>query len=293
MVDLITIVFQQELVYLKLQAKSIDLYIDSNLVNKIYVVINDKNHLIDQIDTAWWGKFCDRVIVYHYSEFNYSHSVNGWENQQLCKLLAASRCESEWSLILDAKTFFVNNCNKNLLFNKNRARTNHLYPMEVFRSAQSFIESLFKIQIDKIIGPGGVPYLFHTNTIKACIKDVEKISNTSFIEFFLKNVKYPNLITEFYLYSGYVKFYYGHYNTLYIEDQEWQCINIADWEVANFDHLLIAMQFKETITVSVHRRTFKLLSNEQQLSYLNFLKDKGLLLDPQSIQNHINTVSFD
>ena len=91
MIDIITVVHQPEMPFLELQAKSIELYFEDNFVNSIQVIVNDNNSVCDLIDKSWWGKYQDRVNIVPYSLYNYECRVNGWENQQLCKLLAASQ----------------------------------------------------------------------------------------------------------------------------------------------------------------------------------------------------------
>jgi hypothetical protein len=107
MIDLVTIVFREELNFLKIQAQSIELHIQQADLGNIYVVVNDDDSVADLIDAQWWGTNHTKVQVIPYSCWNYVSRINGWENQQLCKLLAAGSAEHEWSMSLDAKTWFV------------------------------------------------------------------------------------------------------------------------------------------------------------------------------------------
>lgn len=291
MIDLITVVYRPEIPYLEIQAKSIENNFTEDQIKTIYIVVNDDDSVVNQIDKSWYGKFANRVVIYPYSIFGYVNRVGGWDNQQLCKILAAARSTCEWSVVLDAKTFFVKRCKTELLFdNSNRACTNLLKPLPVFESAKTFTEKLYNIELDHIIGPGGVPFLFHTDTVKSMIDDTEKLTKQTFIEFFQSNVCYPNLITEFYLYSAYVKYKYKKYDTLYAQKQPWNCVNIADWEVENFDQLFSLMQKFLTLTVSIASKSWVLLKPEQKTSYLEFLSKKNLITDIQNTQKKLNTV---
>lgn len=291
MIDLITVVYRPEIPYLEIQAKSIENNFTEDQIKTIYIVVNDDDSVVNQIDKSWYGKFADRVVIYPYSIFGYVNRVGGWDNQQLCKILAAARSTCVWSVVLDAKTFFVKKCKTELLFdNSNRACTNLLKPLPVFESAKTFTEKLYDIELDHIIGPGGVPFLFHTDTVKSMIDDTEKLTKQTFIEFFQSNVCYPNLITEFYLYSAYVKYKYKKYDTLYAQKQPWNCVNIADWEIENFDQLFSLMQKFLTLTVSVASKSWVLLKPEQKTSYLEFLSKKNLITDIQNTQKKLNTV---
>jgi hypothetical protein len=291
MIDLITVVFQPEIPYLEIQARSIENNFAEDQIRTIYVVVNDRDDLVNQIDRTWYGKFADRVVVYPYSIFGYVNQVGGWDNQQLCKILAAARSQCEWSLVLDAKTYFIKPCKPDLLIdNSNRACTNLLKPQPVFESAKICVEKLYDVELDHIIGPGGVPFLFHTATVQAMMADTEQLTGQTFIDFFQANVCYPNLITEFYLYSAYVKRRYGKFDHLYAEKQRWTCINVADWQVEEFDLLLQDMQRFLTLTVSVAGKAWRLLNNEQQQAYLAVLHKKHLIDDIEITQKRLNTV---
>lgn len=291
MIDLITVVFRPEIPYLEIQAKSIENNFSEDQIKNIYIVVNDHDSVANLIDKNWYGKYADRVVVYPYSVFGYVNRVGGWDNQQLCKLLAAARSTCEWSVVIDAKTFFVKTFKTELFFDlDNKACTTKLLPQPVFESAKDCVEKLYNITLDHIIGPGGVPFLFHTKTVNLLIEDTEKLTNKSFIEFFLDNVCYPNLITEFYLYSAYVKYKYGSFNELYVDKQKWNCVNIAEWEADNFQELFLSMQKFLTLTVSIASKTWVLLSDENKIAYLQFLYKKNLITDVQNTLKKLNTV---
>jgi len=291
MIDLITVVFQPEIPYLEIQARSIENNFAEDQIRTIYVVVNDQDSVVDQIDRTWYGKFADRVVVYPYSIFGYVNQVGGWDNQQLCKILAAARSQCEWSLVLDAKTYFIKPCKPELLIDStNRACTNLLKPQPVFESAKLCVENLYGVELDHIIGPGGVPFLFHTETVRSMMSETEQITGKTFIDFFQSNVCYPNLITEFYLYSAYVKRRYGKFDHLYVEKQRWTCINVADWQVDQFDLLLQDMQRFLTLTVSVAGKAWRLLDSNQQQAYLAVLRKKNLIDDIEITQKRLNTV---
>jgi hypothetical protein len=291
MFDFITVVFRPEVPYLEIQAKSLENYFTNDQIKNIYVIVNDDDSVVDLIDKSWYGKYADRVIVYPYSVFGYVNRVGGWDNQQLCKLLGAARSTCEWSVVLDAKTFFVKPFKTEFfLDSENKACTNKLLPFSQFESAKACVENLYNIEFDHVIGPGGVPFIFHTPTVLSMITDTEILAGKNFIDFFLDNVCYPNLITEFYLYSAYVKYKYGNVEHLYNNKQRWDCVNIADWEADNFDALFAKMQKFMALTVSIASKAWALLTQEQQLAYLEFLNKRNLITNVQNTQKRLNTV---
>ena len=111
MIDLITVVFREELPLLEIQARSINQYVAPEDIANIYVIVNDSDDVADLIDPNWWQLHKEKVQIKKYSQWNYISRVTGWESQQICKLLGASEAESNWSMVLDAKTWFVDYLN--------------------------------------------------------------------------------------------------------------------------------------------------------------------------------------
>lgn len=284
MLDLITVVFRDELPLLKIQAESIHKYVSTQNINSITVVVNDTDDVADLIDVSWWQQHQDRVQVKCYSKWNYACRITGWENQQICKLLAAAESTAEWSMVLDAKTWFVRPLDLTRLFSNSKANTGFIPVMEVFDSSRQFVENLYSIKLDLVLGPGGVPFMFHTDTVQELVNSID-----NFIEFFQTNVKYPNLVTEFHLYSGYVLNKFGSYEALYNKTQYYQVVNIADYEAPEFDVLFKTMSSANILTVSIHRRTYKDLSESQITQWINFLKDKSVIHNELETRRQINT----
>ena len=106
MIDLITVVFKDELTTLKTQAQSIAIY--GRNIDTIFVVVNDDSGIGSEIDRTWWGCYQDRVQIVSRQAFGTVWCDNGWVSQQALKLMASTISGNEWSIVLDAKTFFVN-----------------------------------------------------------------------------------------------------------------------------------------------------------------------------------------
>jgi len=290
MLSLITVVHKPEVPYIKIQAKSIQQYFDKDYIQSIHVIVNDDDSVCDLIDKSWYGDLADKVNVTPYSIYGYHDRVNGWDSQQLLKLLTAARMYTDWSMVVDAKTFFVKECSPKLLFTDKKAVTDPQHPQEVFTPARQCVERTFNLSLDKIIGPAGVPFLFHTNTVNSLVNDIEKIFNTTFADWFQSNVQYPTFLTEFFLYSGYVKHKYGNISELYAPGQKWDCINLADWQINDFDEIYDKMRLFKTLTVSVQSRAWPLLTEEQKLKYVTLLKTKNIVDDIEDTLEQLNTV---
>ena len=272
MLTFITVVYRDELDYLQTQARSFDLYVDPAIVDTISIVVNDDAVVVNQIDTAWWGKFADRVQI---TQQLYP-AVSGWDSQQLGKLLSASYATTEWSIALDAKTWFIRPIDYASFFNGKRAWAS-MYAIgpnhkQYFQTALDFVNQLYNIDMTVLV-QSGVPYAFHTETVNDMIVSI----NRDFVDFFLEHVQHPTLLAEFYLYSAYVLKRYSSYNDLYCKMPKYNRVNIADTVVDQFDELFVRMHEPQILTASIHKRALKLLTAEQLAKWQEFLKQRRLI----------------
>lgn len=296
MINIISVVFKQELSYLKTQAKSIELYATSSDINAIIVVVNDSEDVLNLIDLNWYGVNASKVKLIHFSELISTSDLavwnhrSGWHTQQLCKLLAASIADIDWNMIIDAKTFFI--CPlilANVITPDNKAFSNPTPISHYFEGERDFIQQYFNIQLNNnYIGPGGVPFLMHTPTVKSMINYIKIRENSSLLEFFFK---YP--VTEFLLYSGYVMYILKDYSSLYSTTQRpaVRVCNIADWDVPEFDSKIRSIIIhRDTLTMSLHRRGWQLLTDEQKTKWVELLNTKGLINSVEDTKNELNTI---
>lgn len=293
--DLVTVVYSKELDYLEIQAKSIELYVPQEYINEIIVVINDS--VPCDIDPNWYGVNSNKLKIINYTDWgfknhhleNSGHLSAGWINQQLCKLLVCQDVASEWYFVLDAKTWFVNRIHYDKLFSSEGKSNNKSVDIHAnFSKAIPSINQQYGLDIQRAIGPGGVPFCFHTNTVKEMIKQITTVSNPTetFVDFFLLRapVENTNPITEFLLYSGYVLKKYGSYKSLYVDRHDiflYAPCNVSENDVSNFDQLLEDMKMTNCITASVHKRALAKLKLYQLKNWIDFLISKNLVQYPQ------------
>lgn len=285
-IDIVVVAYRNDIFFLELQARSISLYIDPDRIANIYVCINDDDEYCNQANPAWWGNNSHKVKIIPRSYFGVDPTLDGWSSQQLYKLLLANQAKSTWSMCLDAKTWFVNPLQWDLIFDtQGRAKFSSFPTIPVFKSAEVFVNKYYNIDNDKVIGPGGVPFLFHTETVVEMCREIE-----NFFKFFVTYVIYPHLITEFVLYSGYVFKKYNSLNVLYSTSQHYHIINIADFEIDQYDELLQHMQDKSVLTASVHERVYKLISDDQFYTWIDFLKTRNILSQNDELVQKLNTL---
>lgn len=274
MIDIATVVFRDEIPLLRQQAESVNLYCKELGVRNIYVVLNDDDSLITEIDPAWWGDLAHQVLVVPRSTFSAPWVEDGWLSQQLWKLLIASMSYNTFTMVLDAKTVFVRPLLiSELIGQDGKLRVGHLPIYPVFDSSREITEAVLGIQMSQQIGPGGVPFFFHNDTVRFMIADITYRTHQSFPHWFQSQGK----LTEFILYSGYVQARYGSIHSIYSEECGVWPVNICHSQVDQFDTLMSRAAESQTTTVSVHRRAWTALTTDQRQQYRNFLIDRYLL----------------
>jgi hypothetical protein len=271
------VIFQEELHFLKTQARSIELYTRTQDIGNIYVVVNDADSVADLVDPGWYGIHQSKVKIVPYSKWSPDlDHLNGWQRQQLCKLLAASKASSTWSMCLDAKTWFIQPLDLSKLFDAQQRVNSGIFTVHpVFTSSKQFLEHYYNISMPEVIGPAGPPFVFHSATARALVN-----SFGNFIEFFKINVVMPNAITEFHLYSSFVLARDGTYEKLYNKTNYYNYYHIAEPDLDRFDSVYHGwIHDNRALTASVHRRAYPLLSAKQIRRWQKFLAQKGLNID--------------
>jgi hypothetical protein len=273
MIDIVTVVFDSEIPVLKLQAQSIDLYCRRIGVRNIYVIVNDLDSVAQQIDPAWWGAFAPQVLIVPRTVFSTEFSANGWLGQQALKILTASISHNVWSMILDAKTVFVRDLDPaELVDSQGRMRVGHMPVYPVFEPARQIVNEFYQINLDRQLGPGGVPFFFHNDTVRLMIAESAFRAKQSFPNWFQAQGR----LTEFVLYSGFVIHRFGSFDAFYSSDNAVFPCNMCHSEVSRFDAKLAEMSLPKTSTVSIHRNAWPQLIPKQQQQYRDLLIQRGI-----------------
>jgi hypothetical protein len=130
---------------------------------------------------------------------------------------------------------------------------------------------LFDIDLQKQLGPGGVPFVMNNQVVRDMIKEVESRTGQNFAAWF----QAQGMVTEFILYSGYVLFAHGSFDLMYhIGEPVIVPCNLCHSEVAEFDRKFAFMP--RATTVSIHRQAWQQLSDQQRDQYRDFLAQRGI-----------------
>ena len=267
MIDTVTIVFKEELPILKVQAESINLYCQNIGIQTIFVIVNDDDQIVDQIDPTWWGSLSNCVKIIPRSFFNCEFVENGWVSQQVLKVLSSSLSTNRYSMILDAKTIIIKEASIDMLFpNGKLAGGSHpIHP--VFLTSARIVGELFNVTVDCAGGVSGVPFIVNTDLIRSMITEIENLTKESFPKWFQDQ----GMVTEFILYAGYCKYLYGTLDHVYSQTYPYQVINLCHSETGIIPNKLYIMTESNVFTVSIHRRAWTVMTAEQRDTYKKFL----------------------
>ena len=274
MIDIVTVVFEQEISILRAQAQSIALNCQRIGIRNIYVVLNDSETIAAQIDPAWWGPLASSVLIIPRSAFSTPFVADGWVSQQVLKLLTASMSYNTYSMILDAKTLFVRELDPATVVDETgRILTGRCPIYPVFDPSKKIVEQLFEIELTEQLGPGGVPFIVHNDTVRMMIAEITLRTRTSFPTWFQQQ----GMVTEFILYSGFVKFLCGNLEVMYDRQNKLGgIVNVSHDETVHWLTKINQMNNRNTLTVSVHRGAWHKLTAQQRQEYRDLLLQRGI-----------------
>jgi hypothetical protein len=238
------------------------------------VVLNDSETIAGQIDPSWWGPLANNVLVIPRTAFSTPFVADGWISQQVLKLLTAAMSYNTYSMILDAKTVFVRELNPDSVIDATGQILTGRCPIyPVFDPSRKIVEQLFEIELPEQLGPGGVPFVVHNDTVRMMIAETTLRTRTPFPLWFQQQ----GLVTEFILYSGFVKFLCGELNVLYDEHSNLGgIVNVSHDETEQWLTKISQMNHRNTLTVSVHRGAWQKLTAQQRQEYRDLLLQRGI-----------------
>lgn len=210
MIDLLTVTYGKELSLLRLQANSIRLFIDRELINKIHIVNNDDVDI--SFVSEWYGDLADKLEFSHYSDHDPNIIPHIYSSHQILKCLYALR-STRYYMILDTKNFFVKPVTKDHLF-KDGLPIASLYGKQGFdrrpweRDMWANICQFFHTQIDVPL-LYSTPFIVDKHIMLSMIERIESQTDMSLAEYFLTQsmLEQDKHVYEFFLYSGIINDY--------------------------------------------------------------------------------------
>lgn len=115
-IDLLTVTYSRDLPLLRLQAASIERFVDKELINEIHVINNDDMDL--SYLPELYGSLANKVKISRYSDYHPRfdrHPERRYTSQMFLKCAYAKRSTDHY-LILDSKNIFIKQIDRAVLF---------------------------------------------------------------------------------------------------------------------------------------------------------------------------------
>lgn len=209
-VDIVVVAYTGELRALKLQARSIRLYLDPTVAGSIHVIVHDNNlkkfrQYFDEEIAAEYGHFANKVRLVEYSKVTGRKlTTPDWTSQQAVKMLAAKLVTNATYLILDTKNHFIRPLTAQSMFSEDarlRMPLGHFHvPYQpYFEAALSYFNAQVALPLPAAL-PTITPFLANTQIVCDMVVEMEIREKRPFIQIFTDGKRYR----EFYLYLAYI-----------------------------------------------------------------------------------------
>lgn len=272
MIDTLTVVFKEELSILKVQAESISKNCQHIGIKNIFVIVNDHHDVIDLVDKTWWGHLQNCVCVLHRDDLADWFVDDGWVSQQALKILGTARSTNQWTMILDAKTIIVKPVVLESVLPGGKPIGGTFPVPEVFYPSAKIVEDLFGVKLTNSGGLSGVPFFFHSQTVRNMLDDIQTRTGENFSNWFQKQ----GMVTEYLLYVGYNLLLHGSMDKFYTLTTPYTVCNLCRTQINIIDEKLKFMHRPDNLTVSVHRHAWAHMNQDQRNLYRNLLLSRGL-----------------
>lgn len=291
MLDFVTITFSDicEMNLLKIQAHSFK-FVNKDIINNIYIVFNEPSrffHLFDSIFNNMIIQFYpddirDKIKLLSLSDININNDERStWFSQQRVKIEISKFIKSQYYVVLDSKTHFIDKIDNAFFFNNGK-------PILYFNMINNEMLSYYNNCFDyfKISCPNDTsmkefkkiqtitPFLFITNECLNLINYIERKEQMGFGDFFINQQKY----TEFFLYYAFLTFTKKRGLYSYIAHNHQPIIiigrqNPAEHSYNSWEHKLSVLHKFHISVFSLHRKSIRILDDKYKQSLLHFYKN--------------------
>jgi hypothetical protein len=280
----VTVAFEAEFLMLSLQARSMRLYCPVELVHSVIIIDNSK---AGGLGKRWgkallreYGALSDRVQLMRGRDIANVPPADGWYSQQVLKLMTSAFVKSERHVILDAKSYFIFDLQREFLEAPDGRACVNTYSYDQHPLREYFERTLNFIGVDpdphlRNFTASVPPFIFYTQIVRELIADISTRHGRRFEEIFIERQ-----VTEFFLYTGYL-LQRGRLSALYHAHQVFCAIiwehtaNAAECRFRTTDAR--ARQFP---LFAVHRRAHCNLDSESRQILAEFLHERRLFTSP-------------
>jgi len=257
---IVTVVFEDDVELLNLQAKSLDIYADASLIEEI-IVIDNFNHTPKNWSKKlfeYYGRLASKVRIIQSWDIIENYNYSGWYYQQVLKLAISKFVNTDRYVVLDAKNHLIKPLTREFLETSNGKTKINGYGYKN-HSSSTIKSRLFTtckfIGIDhekaqeKFVRTS-TPFTMITSVSKNIVENVGGIESNGFIKAFMDNE-----LTEFFLYAA-TLVHCGVFDELY----DWEQLNTPSfWNWVTEDIEIVKKIIEETKDeksgpfISIHR----------------------------------------
>lgn len=282
-ITLVTVIFTGETNLLKLQARSIGLFVDPAFVDDIFIVLNDPesgplNRLIKRSILPEYGPLKHKVRIIN-SRRLCKLPKYGWHGQQVLKLEIARRVKTPWYCVLDAKNHFLRSFGAPDFYGDDQRPWNfdarvseEMTPARVVSLDQFGLMDGGKTQKHL---PYITPFPLPTQEVVALLDYCKKEQKDTIAHIIIKKGA-----TEFLLFDAWLQFRMIDFNKLYhIRNRKplitfWR--NSPRQGIA-FQRLSRSVEYPEVYILSLHRELYGFMEDDFMDWVISIWLDRGIV----------------
>ncbi|MFA7266274.1 MAG: DUF6492 family protein [Candidatus Nanopelagicales bacterium] len=270
----VTVVFEEEVALLWLQARSAAVHLSPESVAAIIVIDNTKKGLSSRQRAelvAAYGPVSSLVSFIRPGDICEVPKATGWRTQQILKLKVAELVDTSHYVTLDAKNHFVRPVTPEFFVGEDGRSRINVYGYETHPLRPNLERVLTYLGVDpdqyvKQFTATVTPFVLERDTVCQMMADIERRSGQPFATEFVRQD-----LTEFFLYAGWVL---SKGRTL---DEAFECTEVACpavWpKAANLPGVraaIAAADERDVPVFSVHRRALAIVPPESSQALAQF-----------------------
>jgi hypothetical protein len=291
--DFVTVVYRDDLALLRLQARSLDLYLDPAFDGAIVIIVNDlrPKAVIEHVRRAVlpdYGRWRDRVEIVPFYRLAYRlDPTNGWILQQVLKLSYALIARRDWYVVLDSKNHFIAPIGRDLFLDPAG------FGLQPFEHRSPTLPDHYRVST----GYFGVderatrfvpatPFLIHTQAARELLAEVERRERRQFADVFTET----RCLSEFLLYGAFLHAFYGGFDRLYRDTEQFA---MTHWEPdTSVTDAVRCAESEKALCFGIHLRCLAALDDKQRHSLEWFWRRYGLLRTDEGLEALRSSIGF-
>lgn len=285
-IDLAVVFYENEVDTLGVLAKSIELYCETSLVDKVYFINNTVDPVagrkaFDKEVLPFFDKFKNNIRLIDADKLgiDLTKGANPYLSQQALKLSIATMSDKSHYLVLDAKCHFIRELSRKDLFTEDDKPVSHHqvhggYVKACLKEACNYFD--VDVDLEKPALPTVPPYLMITTIVRDLLTEIEKREGAGIYNLIAKNEK----LAEFLIYFAYLTYLGGHEKFYSIGTKPYATL-FTKWPESDKDisRVLNSTSNDSVWMFSIRAKRFAQLKNNEIDFIANLWVERGLFND--------------